>query len=241
MPGAASYSAALAMRCLGGQPCLEVMLGIVVLPCRALRRHGCTYPAIRRPHGGSTASSASTAEGSCAIPVMELQVQMQAMTRRMAVLEAKLNGSRERAMLGEAAYLLNKAAASIVFGSTEKRSLRGMTLSEIRSEAMDGELSEDKMARWNKFRAFLQQRGWSIGTASKLLQGKLQSQGLRDAHNCGEEDRSKVTLEQLQAWVERRFAPRRCNKHEILWRWRPASGSQGGRSCWHATMLIMCA
>ena len=97
------------------------------------------------------------------------------------------------------------------------------------------------MARWNKFRAFLQQRGWSIGTASKLLQGKLQSQGLRDAHNCGEEDRSKVTLEQLQAWVERRFAPRRCNKHEILWRWRPASGSQGGRSCWHATMLIMCA
>ena len=88
---------------------------------------------------------------------MELQVQMQAMTRRMAVLEAKLNGSRERAMLGKAAYMLNKAAASIVFGSTEKRSLRGMTLSEIRSEAMVGELSEDKMARWNKFRAFLQQ------------------------------------------------------------------------------------
>lgn len=101
-------------------------------------------------------------------------------------------------LVGEAAYVLDAAACCYVLRGDRHR--RGTTLGQLQVAALADDLSSGQLQRWERFRAFLRSKGWSVSDAcatSTVIKDRChQGRGKEEAHSTAER-RSAVTLPQL--------------------------------------------
>mmetsp|Transcript_13603 Transcript_13603/g.29125 ORF Transcript_13603/g.29125 Transcript_13603/m.29125 type:complete len:198 (-) Transcript_13603:492-1085(-) len=130
--------------------------------------------------------------------LQELSSKVKHLEARLAELEAKATDRSRRGMLGEAAYMLDKAACAYVFwGETY---LKGMTIDQLEFMACYGKLTDVQKARWTKFCGFLQCKGWPINDVCTV--SNVVKELRREVGPAKEEDKASVTLEQLNSWVD---------------------------------------
>lgn len=130
--------------------------------------------------------------------VLELESKLQSIEQRLAHSEEKSADGSRRVMLGAAAYMLDKAACVYVFQGEKYR--KGMTIAQLDYMAHTKRLSGTQMVRWGKFCKFMQYKGWSVSDVM-VTSSVMKGLGKADAH-AKEEDKSTVTLVQLESWAE---------------------------------------
>ena len=121
----------------------------------------------------------------------------QLLTTRVDRLEQAAECRQGRVLVGEAAYSMDQAAFLYVFRGERRRKI---SIAEIRMAAFVGELSDAPLKRWGEFSKFLAGKGWAVSDVCSIS-SSVKELRREDAH-ASDEDKAKVSLQQLERWVE---------------------------------------
>lgn len=149
-------------------------------------------------------NSYATDLGSLNANVQELQQDVETLKAQVAALTANAAGREQRVALGEAAYMLDTAACAFVFRGEKHR--EGMTIGQLDYNARYGDLSPAQQTRWGTFREFLKRKGWPVGDAC-ITSGVIKDLRAEGAHLIKEDDRAKVTLGDLDSYIQSHAKP----------------------------------
>ena len=135
--------------------------------------------------------------GSSHARLVQLRRDIERMSSRLSNLETLVRVNRRQVLLGESAYMLDRAACSYIMqGSTVAKRT---TIGELRMRAYHKDLTAEQMTRWDVFITFIKKCGWSIGdvcTTSFVIKEMR-----KEVAHSTDVDKSNVTLEELQEWI----------------------------------------
>lgn len=137
------------------------------------------------------------------------ETKIEALTKKVAALQAMMTSSKRRILLGEGAFMLDR----VVSGFVMQQAKFTYTIFELKCMAKEEELKPEQLERWRRVSGFLARQGWAL---SQLCAQSRLLKELRvgDAHSSPEE-KAKVSMADLLKWVEEEpmvTAPEECQK-----------------------------